>query len=135
AEAWAGYDLQAIRRAGEAIRSHTIVNLPDYLERFASAASERGIDVFFAADGAEAVDYIRDVVRRRDARLIAKGKSMISEEIELNPALEADGVEVVETDLGEYIVQIAHEPPSHILAPAVHRSSRDIAELFNRVHG
>ncbi len=134
AAAWKGLDLQEIRAAGEAIRAHTIVNLPDYLERFADAAAGRGITVFFAGDGDEAVSYIRDVCRRRGARLVAKGKSMISEEIELNPALEADDIRVVETDLGEYIVQIAHEPPSHILAPAVHKSRTDIAELFNRVH-
>jgi L-lactate dehydrogenase complex protein LldF len=134
-DAFAGTDLQALRRAGEAIRAHTIVNLADYLDRFADAAAARGIQVFFAADGAEAVDHITAVLRRRGVRLVAKGKSMISEEIELNPALEAAGMRVVETDLGEYIVQVANEPPSHILAPAVHKSRSDIADLFNRVHG
>jgi L-lactate dehydrogenase complex protein LldF len=132
--AFAQTDLQALRRAGEAIRAHTIVNLADYLDRFADAAGARGIHVFFASDGAEAVDHITGVLRRRGVRLVAKGKSMISEEIELNPALEAAGMRVVETDLGEYIVQVANEPPSHILAPAVHKSRTDIAELFNRVH-
>jgi L-lactate dehydrogenase complex protein LldF len=132
--AFEGVDRQAMRVAGEAIRAHTVVNLDRYLERFASQAEARGIRVFFAADAADAVAYVRDVARRRGARLIAKGKSMISEEIELNPALEADGVRVVETDLGEYIVQVAHEPPSHIIVPAVHKTRGDIAELFTRAH-
>ncbi len=131
---FAGVDREAMRRAGEAIRAHTVVNLPDYLERFATQAEARGTRVFFAADAAEAVGYVRDVARRRGAKLIAKGKSMISEEIELNPALEADGIRVVETDLGEYIQQVAGEPPSHIIVPAVHKTRGDIAELFTRTH-
>lgn len=130
-----GVDVEAMRLAGEQIRTHTVANLPEYLERFAERAEAGGMRVFFAADAAEAVGYIREVVRRRGASLVVKGKSMIGEEIGLNPALEADGVEVIETDLGEYIQQIAEEPPSHIIAPAVHKSRTEVAELFNRVHG
>jgi L-lactate dehydrogenase complex protein LldF len=133
--AFAPLDGPGLRDAAEAIRSHTIVNLPDYLERFADAASAKGTNVFFAGDGAEAVGYIRHVVRRNGARLIAKGKSMASEEIGLGHALEADGLEVVETDLGEYIVQLAGDPPSHITAPAVHLSRGDVARLFTQAHG
>ena len=91
--------------------------------------------MFFAGDGPEAVEYIRDVVREHGARLIAKGKSMASEEIGLGHALEADGLRVVETDLGEYIVQLAGEPPSHITAPAVHMDRGEVARLFTEAHG
>src|SRR4029079_16132747 len=94
----------------------------------------KGTRVFFAADGAEAVEYVREVVGRHDARLIAKGKSMGSEEIGLGHALQADGVRVVETDLGEHIVQLAGQPPSHITAPAVHMSRGDVARLFTTAH-
>lgn len=129
-----GTDLDALRTAGEAIRAHTIANLDRYLWEWSEKAEARGTKVFFAADAAEAVAYVREVIERRGARLIVKGKSMVSEEIGLNGALETDGVEVVETDLGEYIQQIAHEPPVHILVPAIHRSRFEIRDLFNRVH-
>ena len=130
-----GIDVEAMRDAGEAIRAHTISNLDRYLGEWAEKMQARGTNVFFAADAAEAVGYVRDVVRRRDARLVVKGKSMASVEIGLNHALEADGLDVVETDLGEYIQQIAHEPPVHIIVPAIHRTRFEIRDLFNRVHG
>ncbi len=135
AQVFADADLEAMRDAGEAIRAHTVAHLAEYLERWAENAEARGTKVFFAADAAEALAYVRDVLRRRGARLVVKGKSMASEEIGLNHALEADGLEVVETDLGEYIQQIAHEPPSHIIVPAIHHSRSEIRDLFNRVHG
>jgi len=132
--AYAPLDEPALRDAAEAVRTHTVANLPTYLERFAEAAGARGTKVFFAADAREAVDHIRSVVAAAGASVVAKGKSMASEEIGLAHALEADGVTVVETDLGEYIVQLAHEPPSHITAPAVHLSRSDVAALFSREH-
>jgi L-lactate dehydrogenase complex protein LldF len=135
ARAFAGTDEGAMRAAGEAIRVHTIAGLDRYLERFAAAAEARGTNVFFAATAAEAVDYVRRVIGDHGAKLVAKSKSMVSEEIGLNPALEADGIEVVETDLGEYIVQLAHEPPSHITTPAIHMTRGQIRDLLNRVHG
>ncbi len=135
AEGFAGVDKEAMRVAGEAIRAHTIANLHTYLQRFAENAEARGTKVFFAGTGAEAVEHVRGVLRSHGAKLVVKGKSMASEEIGLNHALEADGVEVVETDLGEYIQQIDHEPPAHILVPAVHKSRTDVRDLFNRVHG
>jgi L-lactate dehydrogenase complex protein LldF len=134
-EAFAPLDGDGLRDAAEAVRAHTLANLDTYLERFADRAQARGTKVFFAADGAEALDYVRGVVRQAGARVVAKGKSMASEEIGLGHALEADGLEVVETDLGEYIVQIAGEAPSHITAPAVHHDRAEIAELFSRTHG
>jgi L-lactate dehydrogenase complex protein LldF len=133
--AFAGFDLEAIRRAGEAIRAHTVARLDEYLERFAERAESRGTRVFFAATAAEAVGYVREVLARRGVRLVVKGKSMISEEIGLNHSLEAAGLEVVETDLGEYIVQLAGETPAHIIMPAVHKSRGDVAETLRPAAG
>lgn len=135
ATAFEGSDLEAMRRAGEAIRAHTVARLDEYLERFADRAEDRGINVFFADTAAEAVDHVRNVLDRRGIRLVTKGKSMISEEIGLNHSLEAVGIEVVETDLGEYIVQLAREAPSHIIMPAMHKSRTDVARTFSPVAG
>lgn len=130
-----GADLAAMRSAGAAIRDHTLARLPEYLERFGVNAEARGTHVAFAADAADATRYIRELVRRRAARSVVKGKSMVTEEIELNVGLAADGIDVLETDLGEYIVQLAGERPAHITVPAVHRSRAEVRELFERVHG
>jgi L-lactate dehydrogenase complex protein LldF len=130
--AFEGVDLEAIRRTGEAIRAHTVARLHEYLDRFADRAESRGMKLFFAHTAAEAVGYVREVLARRDVRLVVKGKSMISEEIGLNHALEAAGMEAVETDLGEYIVQLARETPSHIIMPAMHKSRTDVAETLRR---
>ena len=132
---FAGVDLEALRAEGEAIRAHTIANLATYLDRFAENAEANGTKVFFADTAAEAVGYVRSVLGEHDARLVVKGKSMAAEEIGLNRALEADGVEVVETDLGEYIVQIADEAPSHIIVPAIHKTRGQVRDLFNETHG
>ncbi|HXF73124.1 MAG TPA: LutB/LldF family L-lactate oxidation iron-sulfur protein, partial [Actinomycetota bacterium] len=135
ARAFEGVDLAALRAAGEAIRAHTVARLDRYLARWAERAEARGTRVSFAADAAEAVAYVREVAARRGARLAVKGKSMVSEEVGLNRALEEAGVEVLETDLGEYIQQLAGEPPAHITVPAVHRSRAEVRELFARAHG
>lgn len=116
-------------------RLHTLAHLARYVEQFADNVEARGGHVFFAADAAEARRHIVDLVRRTEARLIVKSKSMLSEEIDLNPALEALGAEVVETDLGEFVVQLAHEKPFHLLAPALHKSLEQIRELFSRDAG
>lgn len=134
-QAFAEVDEPAMRAAGEAIRAHAVANLDHYLERFAREATANGTKVVFAATATEAVAYVQQVVRDRGARLVAKTKSMVSEEIGLNPALASAGVEVIETDLGEYIVQLAHEAPAHITTPAVHKTRGQIRDLFDRVHG
>ena len=133
--AFEGYDLEAMRRAGEAIRAHTVARLDEYLNRFAERAEARGTNIFFADTAAEAAGYVREVLERRGVRVAAKGKSMISEEIGLNHSLEAVGIEVVETDLGEYIVQLARETPSHIIMPAMHKSRAEVAETLRPVAG
>jgi L-lactate dehydrogenase complex protein LldF len=105
-------------------------DLPRVLDRFVENIEAQGGRVFRAPDAAAAVAYILDVAQQREARLVAKGKSMASEEIHLNPALEAAGVDVIETDLGEFIIQLAGETPSHIIAPAIHKTRADVAQLF-----
>ena len=133
--AFRGVDLEALRAAGEAIRAHTVADLARYLEQWAEEAEARGTTVRFAADAAEAVAHVREVVARRGARLVVKAKSMVSEEIGLNRALAEGGVEVVETDLGEHIQQLAGEPPVHLLVPAIHRSRAEVRDLFARSYG
>lgn len=119
-----------LRRTANAIRMAAMENLDILLARLAEAVRSRGGQVFFAATGAEAVDYCLAVARRHGVKRVVKGKSMVTEEIGLNPALEAAGIEAVETDLGEYIVQLAGESPSHIIAPAIHKTRHEIADLF-----
>ena len=134
-ELFAPFDLPALRAAAEAVRAHTLANLDRYLGQFAERAEARGTKVFFADTGSEAVEHIRKVLADHGATVVAKAKSMAAEEIELNHHLEADGIRVVETDLGEHIVQIAREAPSHITAPAVHKTRVEIAALFSQVYG
>jgi L-lactate dehydrogenase complex protein LldF len=119
-----------LRLKAHAIREKAIANLDVLLETLANRIRANGGQVFFAATAREAVDYCLAVARRNHVRLVVKGKSMVTEEIGLNPALAAAGIEVVETDLGEYIIQLAGETPSHIIAPAIHKNRHDIADLF-----
>jgi L-lactate dehydrogenase complex protein LldF len=121
-----------LRLKAHAIREKAIANLDVLLETLANRIRANGGQVFFAATAREAVDYCLAVARRNHVRLVVKGKSMVTEEIGLNPALAAAGIEVVETDLGEYIIQLAGETPSHIIAPAIHKNRHDIADLFVR---
>jgi len=119
-----------LRIKAHEIREKAIANLDVLLEILADKIRANGGHLYFAETAQEAVDYGLAVARRNNVRLVVKGKSMVSEEIGLNPALEAAGIEVVETDLGEYIIQLAGEKPSHIIAPAVHKNRHDIADLF-----
>jgi L-lactate dehydrogenase complex protein LldF len=120
---------QRVERA-RAMRSDAVARAPELLDRFEQALTSRGGRVIRAANADEAVQAVLEIARRRGVQVIAKGKSMISEEIELNPALEAAGLTPVETDLGEWIIQLAGERPSHILAPVIHRSRGQIAEVL-----
>jgi L-lactate dehydrogenase complex protein LldF len=112
------------------IRASAVARAPELLDRFEEAVTSRGGRVIRAATPADAVSAVLEIARRRGVNVIAKGKTMISEEIELNSALEAAGLMPVETDLGEWIVQLAGERPSHILAPVIHRSRSQIAEVL-----
>ena len=127
-------EFEALRDDGKAIKDHTLANLDAYLETYEAAVLKRGGHVHWARDAAEARDIVRAICRQAGARTVTKGKSMVSEEIELNAALEADGMEVVETDAGEYILQLGREMPSHIVMPTVHKTTEQIADLFQKHH-
>lgn len=126
---------QDIRTHAAALRDRVINNLDAYLIEFERNATARGAVVHWAETAVEANAIIVDIAVRNAVKIATKSKSMVSEEISLNDALEAAGIEVVETDLGEYILQLAHEPPSHIVAPAVHKSKEQVADLFVAAHG
>jgi L-lactate dehydrogenase complex protein LldF len=121
----------ALRRVGHEIRRHAIENLDVLLETLSERIRQNGGQVFFARDAGEAVAYCLKVAKAHGVRLAVKGKSMVTEEIGLNEALAAAGIEAAETDLGEFIVQIAGEHPSHIIAPAIHKTRVEIGRLFS----
>ncbi|MGO9056699.1 MAG: LutB/LldF family L-lactate oxidation iron-sulfur protein [Candidatus Binataceae bacterium] len=118
------------RDVARRIKEESIDRLDQLLVQLKDKLEARGVKVFFAEDAAQARDYILKVARDAGVTRVVKGKSMTTEEIALNPALEAAGIEAVETDLGEYIVQLRHEPPSHIITPAIHLSKEEIGQLF-----
>ena len=119
-----------LRRKAHALRMEAVTHLDVLLERLAERIEARGGHVFFAATAEDAVAYALGVVRRHGIRKVVKGKSMVTEEIGLNAALEAEGLTVTETDLGEYIIQLAGEHPSHIIAPAIHKTRAQVGRLF-----
>jgi len=119
-----------LRSEARRIKDETLLNLDKYLEQFTENAEAAGAQIHWARDAAEANTIVKEIARERQARLVVKSKSMTTEEIHLNAALEAVGVEALETDLGEYIIQLAGETPSHIIAPAIHKTRYQIADLF-----
>jgi L-lactate dehydrogenase complex protein LldF len=125
---------EAIRSHAAALRDRVIANLDAYLLEFEENATRRGAIVHWAETAEQANAIIVGIARDNSVKTVTKSKSMVSEEVSLNDALEAAGVKVMETDLGEYILQLAKEPPSHIVAPAVHKSKEQVAELFVRHH-
>jgi len=124
-------DWEDLRTRANAIKRETIENLPRYLDQLEAAITARGGKVYRAATPRAANEYIGQVMDRRKASIVVKSKSMATEEIELNHFLEHRGIEPVETDLGEYIIQLAGQTPSHIVAPAIHMTRHDVAKLFN----
>jgi len=127
-------EFDSLRAAAREIKEHTLSHLDWYLERFERQVIANGGRVHWARTPREACDIVRRICRDAGASRVIKGKSMVGEEVALNDALEADGLDVVETDLGEYIIQLAKEPPSHIIAPAVHKTRDQITELFYAHH-
>jgi L-lactate dehydrogenase complex protein LldF len=127
-------EFDALRAEARAIKDHTLAHLDLYLEAYEQKVVESGGKVHFAPSAADARDLVLGLCREHDAKLVAKGKSMVSEEIGLNAYLEAAGIEVVETDLGEYIVQLRGETPSHIIAPVIHLNKEAVAADFRRAH-
>ncbi|AEI44695.1 LutB/LldF family L-lactate oxidation iron-sulfur protein [Paenibacillus mucilaginosus] len=123
------------RERGRQIRLHTIAHLDYYLNLFADNARANGVHVHFADTGEEAVKIALQIAENKSAKSVVKSKSMVTEELHLNHALEGIGVEAVETDLGEYIIQLAGETPSHIIIPAIHKNRHQIAELLSKEAG
>ena len=122
---------EALKDEARAIKEDAISRLPELLDQLEATVEDNGGTVYLAEDAADANRYIAEVCTENEADRLVKSKSMTSEEIEVNEHLEAEGVEVVETDLGEWVLQLAEEAPSHIVAPAIHKSRAEIAALFN----
>jgi L-lactate dehydrogenase complex protein LldF len=122
---------QEFRDRAEAIRLHVVQHLDQYLEQLIENVLKKGGHVCLARTGEEAVQYIANLAKKKNAKSILKSKSMVSEEIHLNPALEKLGADVIESDLGEWIIQLADETPSHIIVPAMHKNRHQVADLFN----
>ncbi|MGQ0672572.1 MAG: LutB/LldF family L-lactate oxidation iron-sulfur protein [Hyphomicrobium sp.] len=127
-------EFEAMRTIARDIKDQALADLDLYLEAFEARATAAGTRVHWASTAGEACDLILGLCRAANARLVVKSKSMVAEEIGLNPHLEAAGLDVVETDLGEYIVQIRGEMPSHIIAPAIHLTKEQIEADFRRRH-
>ena len=125
-------DADGLRDQARAIRAKALSRLDEMLEQLAERVEQHGGHVCWAEDGAAACRYIADLAQARGVRTIVKSKSMAAEEIHLNDALEQAGLVVTETDLGEYIIQLAGETPSHIIAPSVHKTREQVSELFEQ---
>jgi len=128
-------NVEAAKNQAADIKRDVLQNWGKYLLQFEEKISARGVKVLWAKDAAEATTFIEQILRDNDAKLLVKSKSMTTEEIEFNETVERMGCESVETDLGEFIVQVAGEKPYHIVTPAMHKSKGDIAKLFNEKFG
>ncbi|HEU0155332.1 MAG TPA: lactate utilization protein B, partial [Stellaceae bacterium] len=127
-------EFETLREAGRSIKEHTLAHLDFYLELYEERVTASGGRVHWARTPAEACAAVLQICRSVDARTVTKGKSMIAEEIGLNDFLEKSGITPVETDLGEYIIQLRHEPPSHLIAPAIHLMKEQVAQTFRTEH-
>ena len=123
--------LEQLRSAGNAIKRRALKQLPELLERLEANCTRNGIQVHWAEDTADANGIVLDIMHRHAARAIVKGKSMVSEEMHLNRFLAENGIEAVETDLGEFIIQLNQETPSHIIVPAIHKNKDEVAHIFH----
>lgn len=130
---WEAEGDDALRDRAAAIRRETLSDLPGYIARLQARLEDLGVHVHRAATAAEALDIVAGIARSEQVRVVAKAKSMVTEEIGLNAHLESQGIEVVETDLGEHIIQRRHERPSQLITPALHLSAHDVADLFDRL--
>lgn len=121
---------QALRQQAAALKRHALQRLPDLLEEAEASLKANGVEVLWAVDAEEANRQVREIAHRHQVQLVTKSKSMVTEEIGLNQALQEEGLSVVETDLGEFIVQLSGETPSHIVVPIVHKSKRSIRDTL-----
>ena len=135
ATSMAAVDAERMRAEANEVRIRAVSNLPSLLEQLERNLVANGCKVHWARDAAEANQIVRRIASERGVRKAVKSKSMTTEEIGLNDALEQADIDVIETDLGEYIIQLAGEPPSHIIAPVIHKRAEDISELFQRELG
>ncbi|HYB11114.1 MAG TPA: LutB/LldF family L-lactate oxidation iron-sulfur protein [Alphaproteobacteria bacterium] len=127
-------EFDKLRDQARDIKNHVLENLDLYLERYEAEMTRRGGQLHWCRTADEARAAVLEICRRLDAKIVTKGKSMVGEEIGINEFLEANGIAPVETDLGEYIIQLRHEPPSHIIAPAVHLTKDQVADAFLENH-
>lgn len=125
---------ETMRTTAKAVKNHVLDHLDEYLTQYETSVKGHGGHVHWAKDSADACSIIARLCMDSDAESVTKGKSMIGEEVNLNEALEEAGMEVIETDLGEYIIQLAGEMPSHIIAPAIHKTREQVSELFYENH-
>ena len=133
--AFSGLEREALREWAEAVKSHALTRLPEHLERAEARLTARGARVHWAETAEDVHAVLAGVVEAEGVRRVVKAKTMLSEELEVNPFLERLGVEVLETDLGEYIIQLLGEPPSHIVGPAIHRGLDEMRALFHERFG
>ena len=126
---------EQLRTLAEGIKAETLNRLPELLEQFEAACTRNGVKVHFAVDAKEHNAIVLGLLQKAGAKKVVKSKSMLTEECGLNPVLYKNNIEVVDTDLGERIVQLRHEPPSHIVLPAIHTKREEIAELFAKELG
>ena len=126
---------EQLRETASAIKKHTISHLDTYLERFSDNAEKNGVHVHWAKDAEEFNSTVLDILHSHGVKKMVKSKSMLTEECEMNPYLERNGIDVVETDLGERILQLMHQKPSHIVMPAIHIKQEEVGKLFEKVLG
>jgi len=125
---------QTIRSEAKDLKNHVLENLHHYLLAYEDAVIKNGGHVHWAESAEDAAQIIVSLCQQADAKTVTKGKSMVGEEADVNGALQAVGIEPIETDLGEYIIQLAKEPPSHIIAPAIHKTKEQVSDLFHKHH-
>ena len=126
---------EELRDMASAIKKHTLSHLDIYLEKFSENAQKNGVIVHWANDAEEFNSIVLDILKSHNVRKLVKSKSMLTEECEMNPYLEAHGIDVVETDLGERIIQLMDQKPSHIVMPAIHLTQEEVGELFEKELG
>ncbi|MGC3874640.1 LutB/LldF family L-lactate oxidation iron-sulfur protein [Halomonas sp. GXIMD04776] len=134
-DSFGDWDVEVLRDLGANIRLRALAKLPDLLEQLEANCQANGIQVHWAQDADEACRIIRDLCEARDAKRVIKGKSMVSEEMHLNAYLEESGIEALESDLGEYIVQLNEQTPSHIIMPAIHLNTDEISDIMHSKTG
>ncbi|CAM4081320.1 LutB/LldF family L-lactate oxidation iron-sulfur protein [Vreelandella rituensis] len=134
-DSFGDWDLETLRELGANIRMRALAKLPELLEQLEANCEANGIHVHWAEDGEEACRIIRELCEARGAKAVIKGKSMVSEEMHLNEHLEAAGIEALESDLGEYLVQLNQQTPSHIIMPAIHLNTDEISDIMHHKTG